>query len=64
MAAAAELASAHPKIGLFLLECSNIPPQAQGHIQGAMGRPIFDFTTLIGLYQTASFRWRFSTWFY
>jgi len=54
-ATAVEMVSAHPEIGPILLECSNMPPYAHA-IQKATGRPIFDFTTLIGLYQVASFR--------
>ncbi|MDR3038371.1 MAG: aspartate/glutamate racemase family protein [Candidatus Adiutrix sp.] len=54
-ALAAEMTAAHPEIGLFLLECSNMPPYAHA-IQKTTGRPVFDFTTLIGLYQSAAFR--------
>ena len=54
-ATALELLSAHPEVGPILLECSNMPPYARA-LQQATGRPIFDFTTLIGLYQAASFR--------
>ena len=52
---ASELVAAHPEIGPVLLECSNMPPYAHA-IQRATGRPVFDFTTLIGVYQRASFR--------
>jgi len=45
----------HPEIGPILLECSNMPPYAQA-VQRATGRPVFDFTTLIGIFETASFR--------
>lgn len=55
VATATELVESHPEIGPILLECSNMPPYAHA-IQKATGRPVFDFTTLIGVYQAASFR--------
>lgn len=55
VAVAEELVASHPDIGPIVLECSNMPPYAHA-IQKATQRPVFDFTTLIGIYQTASFR--------
>lgn len=55
VATASELVTSHPEIGPILLECSNMPPYAHA-VQKATGRPVFDFTTLIGVYQAASFR--------
>lgn len=52
---AQELVSSHPEVGPILLECSNMPPYAHA-IQRAVQRPVFDFTTLIGVYFAASFR--------
>ena len=52
---ARELVAAHPEVGPILLECSNMPPYAHA-IQRATGRPVFDFTTLIGVYFAAAFR--------
>lgn len=44
--AATKLVTQHPKIGSVLLECSDLPPYACA-IQQAIGRPVFDFTTMI-----------------
>lgn len=55
VATAEELVLSHPEVGPILLECSNMPPYAHA-IQQATGRPVFDFTTLIGVYFAASFR--------
>ena len=52
---AKELVTSHPEVGPILLECSNMPPYAHA-IQRVTGRPVFDFTTLIGVYFAASFR--------
>ena len=52
---AKELVASHPEIGPILLECSNMPPYAHA-IQRVTGRPVIDFTTLIGAYFAASFR--------
>lgn len=52
---AKELVASHPEVGPILLECSNMPPYAHA-IQRVTGRPVFDFTTLIGVYFAASFR--------
>lgn len=59
VATAEELVASHPDIGPIVLECSNMPPYAHA-IQKATKRPVFDFTTLIGVYATASFRKPFS----
>jgi len=45
----------HPDVGTVLLECSNLPPYAHA-VQRAIKRPVFDFTTMINLFQAASFR--------
>jgi hypothetical protein len=44
--ALAERLCADPQVGAVLLECSDLPPYAAA-IQAAVGRPVFDFTTLI-----------------
>ena len=54
-ATAVELVTSHPEVGPILLECSNMPPYAHA-IQHVTGRPVFDFTTLIGVYFAAAFR--------
>ena len=40
-----ELLEAHPEIGAFFLECSDMPPYAAA-LQQAVGLPVFDFMTL------------------
>lgn len=45
----------HPDVGAVLLECSNLPPYAHA-VQRAVSRPVFDFTTMINLFQSAAFR--------
>lgn len=49
----------HPDVGAVLLECSNLPPYAHA-VQRAANRPVFDFTTMINLFQAAAFRRPFS----
>lgn len=56
---AREMVGSNPDIRVFLLECSNLPPYAHA-VQTATGKPVFDFTTLINLFFTASFRNPFS----
>lgn len=40
----------HPEIGTILLECSDMPPYAWA-VQKAVGRPVFDFMSLINWVQ-------------
>lgn len=49
---AQEVVSAHPEVGAFLLECSDLPPYA-ADIQAVTGLPVFDFITLIKWVHTA-----------
>lgn len=56
---AQELVESHPDVRVILLECSNLPPYAHA-VQAVTGRPVFDFTTLINLFFSASFRKPFS----
>lgn len=55
VAVAEELVTSSPEVGPILLECSNMPPYAHA-VQQVTGRPVFDFTTLIGMYCGAAFR--------
>lgn len=55
VAACVRLASAHPEIAVWLLECSNLPPYAAA-LQVATGRPVFDFITMIDHVRTAARR--------
>ncbi len=59
---ASELVSSHPEVSSILLECSNMPPYAHA-VQEVTGRPVFDFTTLINLFYSASFRKPFNGFF-
>lgn len=59
---ASELLAHHPEINSFVLECSNMPPYAHA-VQRAVNRPVFDFTTLIDLFQSAAFRKPFKGFF-
>lgn len=43
---AARVCDDNPDVGAVLLECSDLPPYAAA-IQAAVGRPVFDFITLI-----------------
>ncbi len=52
VAAAKEMAAAHPDIGAVLLECSDLPPFAHA-VQQAVSLPVFDFNTMIRHVQTA-----------
>jgi hypothetical protein len=42
------LVADHPNVGAILLECVDLPPYAHA-VQEAVGLPVFDITTLIGL---------------
>jgi len=44
--AARELIRKNPRVRIFLLECSNLPPYAAS-VQQATGLPVFDFNTMI-----------------
>ena len=56
---AQELVRNHPDIGSILLECSDLPPYAHA-VQAAVGRPVFDFFTMIHYTHTTLVRTRFS----
>jgi hypothetical protein len=49
---------AHPRIGAWLLQCSDLPPYA-ADIQRATGLPVFDMATLIQHLHAAAARRRF-----
>jgi hypothetical protein len=49
------LAAENPDVGAILLECVDMPPYAHA-VQEAVGLPVFDITTLIGLAHTAIVR--------
>jgi aspartate/glutamate racemase len=49
------LVEAHPEVGALLLECSDLPPYARA-VQEAVGRPVFDFFTMIHYVHTAVVR--------
>lgn len=51
-AVARELCATHPEIRAILLECSDLPPFA-GAVQLAVGRPVFDYVTMIEYVQRA-----------
>lgn len=53
--AATELVSDHPDIGALLFECSNLPPYAAA-VSQAVGRPVFDFITMIDYVRGAALR--------
>ncbi|RMF33022.1 MAG: aspartate/glutamate racemase family protein [Alphaproteobacteria bacterium] len=44
-----------PEIGAIVLECTDLPPYAHS-LQQALGRPIFDLTTLAGMVHDAVLR--------
>ncbi len=46
VAGAARRLCEDPSVGSVLLECSDLPPYASA-VQAAVGKPVFDFTTLI-----------------
>lgn len=61
-ARAKTLIETNPEIGPILLECSNMP--AYGHaVQRVTGRPVFDFTTMLAAYHSASFRAPFAGYY-
>lgn len=49
------LATDHPDIAVWLLECSNLPPYAAA-LQAATQRPVFDFITMIDHVRAAARR--------
>ncbi len=53
------MVAAHPEVSRILLECSNLPPYAHA-VQRVTGRPVFDFTTMLNMFQAAAFRKPFS----
>lgn len=42
----------HPEIGAIVLECTNMPPY-RADIQAATGLPVFDITSLLGMFHDA-----------
>lgn len=52
VAVARDLVDRHPDTGSILLECSDLPPFAHA-VQSAVGRPVFDFITMIRYVHTA-----------
>jgi Asp/Glu/hydantoin racemase len=52
VAAAQDLVQRHADIGPVLLECSDLPPFAHA-VQAAIGRPVFDFITMIRYVHTS-----------
>ena len=48
-----------PDLGAFLFECSMLPPYSHA-VQAATGLPVFDFITMIRLFQKSTHRRRFS----
>ena len=52
---ATELVRTDPRIGAILLECSNLPPYASA-VQEAVGRPVFDFISMINYVHNAFHR--------
>lgn len=58
VAAASDLVAAHPEIGAFLFECTDLPPYAHA-VQKATGLPVFDASTLINFSAATVMRSRF-----
>lgn len=56
---AEKLFNSNPDIGSILLECSDLPPYAHA-VQGAVGLPVFDFSTMISYVHTTLVRTPFS----
>ena len=46
VATAGQLVKSHPEVGVFVLECTNMPPFSKD-IQVAVGLPVFDMVTMI-----------------
>jgi Asp/Glu/hydantoin racemase len=55
VAVAQQMVEASSDIGAIVLECSDLPPYAAA-IQAAVGRPVFDFITMIQYVHTALVR--------
>jgi Asp/Glu/hydantoin racemase len=55
VAAATAMIAAEPRIGAFVLECTNMPPYA-ADIAAATSRPVYDLTTLVTWAATAAQR--------
>ncbi len=58
VAQAKRLVSGAQRVGAILLECSNMPPYAAA-VQAAVGRPVFDFNTMIHHVYSALVRQRY-----
>jgi hypothetical protein len=56
---AREMVASDPAIRAILLECANLPPYAAA-VQEALGLPVYDFTTMLHLVQTALARTPFT----
>lgn len=59
VAAACDLVAAHPGIGAFLFECTDLPPYAHA-VHEATGLPVFDASTLINFGAASVIRRRFN----
>ncbi|NIB38046.1 aspartate/glutamate racemase family protein [Pseudomaricurvus alkylphenolicus] len=62
VALTSQAAADHPNIGAFLFECSMLPPYSKA-VQEATGLPVFDFLTMIDLFQKATHRRRFEGYY-
>lgn len=49
---ARRMTAEHPEVGAIVLECTNMPPY-RAAIQAATGLPVFDITTLLGMFHDA-----------
>jgi len=58
-AAALDCIAAHPDVGAFVLECTNMPPASHA-IQQATGMPVFDIITLVQYAHSFVIKRRFS----
>jgi hypothetical protein len=56
------LQAENPKLGAFLFECSMLPPYSHA-AQAATGLPVFDFITMINLFQKSTHRRPFTGYF-